>query len=368
MTAVAGIRPQPRAGSGAPWRVVQWATGAVGKTTLRSVIEHPDLELVGLYVYSDRKVGRDAGDIARLSTTGVLATNSVEEIVALDADVVLHTARVGIPYESQDADILALLESGKNVITTLGHHYPKAHGPEREALFADAARRGGVTLFGAGINPGFVLERLALTATGMCLRVDSISVREVVDASGMPDPAFVFDVMGMGRDPRDSEMLTGAFATLYTTLFAEAIAYTADRLGVVIDRVESDHELFAATRPLTLRSGFIEAGTVAGTNWRWHAIVDGRRFLTLSINWIMDPNLPGFENPHLWTVSVLGVPGVEIAIDVTDPPDNEGRKTRAEQYATAGPVIAAIPLVCQAEPGIFEIPVLMPWSSSLARR
>ncbi len=356
------------AANGRPWRVVQWATGAVGKTTLRTVIEHPDLELVGLYVYSDRKVGRDAGDIARLATTGVIATNKIDDVLALDADVVLHTARVGIPYESQDADIVALLESGKNVITTLGQHYPKAHGPEREALFSDAARRGGSTLFGAGINPGFVLERLALAATGMCLRVDNISVREVVDASSMPDPAFVFDVMGMGTDPDSPEMLTGAFATLYNKLFSEAIHYTVDRIGVTLDSIEADHQLFPATRRLELRSGVIEKGTVAGTNWRWHAIVDGKRFLTLSINWIMDPELPGFENPHLWTVKVTGLPGLEIAIDVVDPPENpEGRKTRAEQYATAGPVIAAIPLVCAAAPGIFELPALLPWHPSLAR-
>jgi 2,4-diaminopentanoate dehydrogenase len=350
-----------------PWRVVQWATGAVGKTTLRAVIEHPDLELVGLYVYSDRKVGLDAGEIARRDTTGVIATNRIEDILALDADVVLHTARVGIPYESQDADIIALLESGKNVITTQGQHYPKAHGPEREALFLEAAGRGDSTLFGAGINPGFILERLALTATGMCLRVDSISVREVVDASGMPDPGFVFDVMGMGRDPADPSMLTGAFATLYNKLFAEAIHYTADKLGVRIDRIEPDHQLFAATRRLELTAGVIEQGTVAGTNWRWHAIVDDVTFLTLSINWIMDPDIPGFDNPHLWTVSVTGVPGIEIAFDVTDPPVIDGRRTRAEQYATAGPVIAAIPYVCGAGAGIFELPTLMPWNPSLTR-
>ena len=349
-----------------PWRVVQWATGAVGKTTLRAVIEHPDLELVGLYVYSDRKVGRDAGEIARRDAAGVIATNSIDDILALDADVVLHTARVGIPYESQDADIVALLESGKNVITTQGQHYPKAHGPARAAVFETACRNGNSTLFGAGINPGFILERLALTATGMCLRVDSISVREVVDASGMPDAGFVFGVMGMGRDPRDIEMLTGDFATLYNKLFAEAIRYAVDKLGVRIDRIEPDHELFAATRRLEIRAGVIEAGTVAGTNWRWHAIVDGVRFLTLSVNWIMDPGLPGFEDPHLWTVSVKGVPGIEIVVDVTDPPETDGRRTRAEQYATAGPVIGAIPFVCRAKPGIFELPTLMPWNPSLA--
>ena len=348
-----------------PWRVVQWATGAVGRTTLRAVIAHPDLELVGVYVYSDRKAGRDAGDIARRDPTGVIATNRVDEILALDADVVLHTARVDIPYEGQDGDILALLESGKNVVTTQGQHYPKAHGPKRQEKFESAARRGGVTLFGAGINPGFVLERLALTATGMCLRVDSLSVREIVNAAGMPDPGFVFDVMGMGRDVGSPELLSGAFATLYDTLFAEAILYTADRLGVVVERIEADHEVFPATRRLEIRAGVIEAGTVAGTNWRWHAYVAGRRFLTLSVNWIMDPDLPGFSNPHLWTVSVQGEPGIEIAVDLVAPPAVDGRRTTAEQYATAGPVLAAIPVVCRAAPGVFELPTLLPWSPRL---
>ncbi|MBI1377420.1 MAG: dihydrodipicolinate reductase [Frankiales bacterium] len=351
--------------AGRPWRVVQWATGAVGKTTLRAVLDHPDLELVGLYVYSDRKVGKDAGEIARREPTGVLATHDLDEILALDADVVLHTARIGVPYESGDAEILALLESGKNVITTQGQHYPRAHGPEREELLASAARRGGVTLFGTGINPGVVLERLALTATGMCLDVRSITVREVVEASGMPSPEFVFDVMGMGSDPASPALLDGPLPTLYATLFSEAIRYATDSIGVQVERIEPDHEMFPATRRLEVRAGVIEPGTVAGTCWRWHAIVDGRRFLTLSINWIMDRDLPGFEDFHLWTVEVEGVPGIRMSIDLTEPPNPDGRLTRAEQYATAAPVVAAIPVVCQAPPGIFELPTLLPWHPSL---
>jgi len=339
----------------------------VGKTTLRAVLDHPDLELVGLYVYSDRKAGRDAGDIARRPTTGVVATRDLDEILALDADVVLHTPRIGIPYESCDAEILALLESGKNVITTQGQHYPIAHGADREQLFLDAAHRGGTTLFGTGINPGVVVERLALTATGMCLRVDSVSVREVVDASGMPSPEFVFDIMGMGSDPTSTELLEGPLPTLYGTLFAEAIRYTTDRIGVSVERIEPDHVMYPATRRLEVRAGVIEEGTVAGTCWRWHAIVGGRRFLTLSITWIMDKELPGLTDSHLWSVSVVGVPGIEMSIDLVDPPNPDGRLTRAEQYATAAPVIAAIPLVCQAPPGMFSLPTLMPWHPSLSR-
>ena len=73
------------------YKVIQWATGAIGKTCLRQIIDHPDLELAGLLVYSESKAGKDAGEIARRPITGILATRSIEEIVATPADVVLYT-------------------------------------------------------------------------------------------------------------------------------------------------------------------------------------------------------------------------------------------------------------------------------------
>ena len=87
------------------YKVVQWATGSMGKTCLRAIIDHPELELVGLYVYSDSKVGIDAGDIARRGKTGVIATNNIEDILCLDADVVFHTPKIHPPYSHHDDDI-----------------------------------------------------------------------------------------------------------------------------------------------------------------------------------------------------------------------------------------------------------------------
>ena len=70
-------------------RVVQWATGTTGRLALRAVIEASDLELVGVRVYDADKVGRDAGDLAGCATTGVVATDRADDILALGADVVL---------------------------------------------------------------------------------------------------------------------------------------------------------------------------------------------------------------------------------------------------------------------------------------
>ena len=80
------------------YKVVQWATGGMGKNCLRAVIDHPAMELVGVYVYGADKAGKDAGAIARRELTGVLATRNVDEILALDADVVIHAARLAPPY------------------------------------------------------------------------------------------------------------------------------------------------------------------------------------------------------------------------------------------------------------------------------
>lgn len=90
--------------------------------------------------------------------------------------MVIHTARLQLPYERHDADLCALLRSGKNVITTAGQHYPAAHGAARLAMFESAARDGGATLYGTGMNPGYVLERLVLGLTGGCTDVRRIEV------------------------------------------------------------------------------------------------------------------------------------------------------------------------------------------------
>ena len=41
------------------YRVIQWATGTVGKVALQHFIENPLIELVGLFVTNPEKLGKD---------------------------------------------------------------------------------------------------------------------------------------------------------------------------------------------------------------------------------------------------------------------------------------------------------------------
>ncbi|MDP2775980.1 MAG: diacylglycerol kinase, partial [Nocardioides sp.] len=96
-------------------RVIQWATGGVGRAAIEGILLHPELELVGCYVHSEAKHGVDVGEIIGTGPVGVVATNQVDEILALEADCVVYTPLVG-----DTAEVTALLRSGKNVVTPVG--------------------------------------------------------------------------------------------------------------------------------------------------------------------------------------------------------------------------------------------------------
>ena len=265
------------------YRVIQWATGSMGRTALRRILDHPDLELAGVYVYSADKAGRDAGELVRREPTGIIATSSIDEILELDADIVIHTPRITLPYEALNGDVERLLTSGKNVISSAGFHFPGAHGEDYAGPLRSACEAGGSTLAGLGVNPGGFVERVVLAATGFSSRLDHLEVREMVDASQMTSPEFVFGMMGFGRDPRTDDIRTGPLATLYTRLFSEVLAQAGHAMHTAITRIEPAHELTIAPRDIQTGAGPVPAGTVAATRWRWTARYENGPSFTLTL-------------------------------------------------------------------------------------
>jgi len=334
-------------------KVVQWATGAMGKTALRAVIDHPDLELVGLYVYSDKKEGLDAGDIARRPPTGVTATRKIEDILALDADVVLHCPLLQFPYSAHDDDVCRLLESGKDVISINNYFHPASLGAAHAAKFEASCAKGGSTLAGTGINPGFIAERIAAVASGMCLELDGIYCREVYDCFEMPNANYVFGVMGMGSAPEKIDLKGGQFALLFNDMYRQSVGALATALDLRLDSIEPAHEIVLAPKDIPARAGVIKAGTVAATNWQFHGLKDGKRIITHSVNWVMGPDVPGYENAHHWDIKLAGKPGLDIKMDLVES-DDTSVKTRAAQYGVAGTVLNTIPHVLAAKPGLYQ--------------
>src|SRR5271154_1946533 len=99
-------------------RVVVWATGGIGSIAIRTITNRPNLELVGVWVHSDEKVGKDAGELAYGEPIGVIATNDADALIALKPDCVVYAASgperdaIAIP------DYVRFLEAGINVVST----------------------------------------------------------------------------------------------------------------------------------------------------------------------------------------------------------------------------------------------------------
>jgi 2,4-diaminopentanoate dehydrogenase len=98
-----------------PLKVIQWATGGVGKAAIEAVLRHPRLALAGCWVHGSDKHRRDVGDILGRGALGVTATSNIDDVVAIDADAVMYS-----PLTANEDDVKALLRSGKNVVTPIG--------------------------------------------------------------------------------------------------------------------------------------------------------------------------------------------------------------------------------------------------------
>ena len=169
-----------------PYRVIQWATGSIGQIAIRHFASDPAYELVGAYVTSGAKHGRDAGEIAGITPLGVACTTSKEEILALDADAVNYA-----PLYRDIDDMCAILRSGKNIVTPIGFAYPAARDPDETARLEDACHEGGTSLHGAGIHPGFVGDLFTITASRLMTRIEKVTVTEIAPGMTFADRSYL---------------------------------------------------------------------------------------------------------------------------------------------------------------------------------
>jgi len=331
-------------------RVVQWTTGNVGQRGLISVLEHPDLELVGCYVTtSGGKTGKDVAVIVGLDEpTGVVATDDAEALLALRPDCVLYTPK----FASVD-EMVRILSSGANIVATAGFITGHALGEgARERLLA-ACEAGHSSIFGSGMNPGFA-NLLGLVATGLCDRVERVTVLESVDSTGYDSPETEIPV-GFGRpmDDPDLPMMVEAG----TGVFRDVVHLTAQALGIELDEVRCQAEYAAAVADLDLGSWRIEAGCVAGIATNWQGIVDGRVVVDLRTRWRKGQALePDWTLEHGYLVEVVGQPSAKLRYEILPPPGFVG-ETMGDfmvlgMIATMMPAFHAISAVCDAAPGI----------------
>ena len=329
-------------------RVVQWTTGNVGKESVKAIAANSDLELVGCYAWSESKDGVDVGELAGTDPLGVAATSDVDALLELKPDCVVYN-----PMWPSVDELVRILESGVNVVTTAAFINGRRLGGDRDRL-VEACERGGSSLMGTGVSPGFA-ELVAITVAGICSRVDKVTVSETADTTFYDSPDTERPV-GFGH-PIDHPDLHD-MARAGTAVFGEAVAMVADALGVELDDIVCESEFAKTTEDVEMASWTIPAGCVAGVAASWKGRVGAHTVVDLNVRWKKGSTLEPdwIIEKDGWVITVDGLPTVTTTLDFLPPPDFQADTIEdfmaIGHIITALPALNAIPVVVTAPPGI----------------
>ena len=349
-----------------PTRVVAWSTGGVGVAAIDAIRRRPDLELVGVWVHSPDKVGKDAGELAGGEMTGVTATNDADALIALKPDCVVYSASGQERDAAAVRDYLRLLAAGINVVSTSSTSlvYPPAYfAPDWYNQLDAAAKAGGASFYGSGIFPGFASDQLALLMATQSKSIRSITASEVALNDHYPVADVMMDGMGFGR-PLDFEPMlkTPGFIEM---AWKAPIYLMAEGLGVEIEEIRGTLDRELSARDIEVAFGTIPAGTCGAVRTRAAGVVNGLEAIVIEhvIRMARDvaPEWPRSESDATYRVDIVGDPDIHCELTLGEA---EGHGAgRAAMTSTAMRVVNAIPYVVDAPPGLLsslDIPMTLP--------
>ncbi|MEY2431833.1 MAG: hypothetical protein QOC92_1558 [Acidimicrobiaceae bacterium] len=339
-------------------RVIQWSTGHVGIHALRAIIRHPDLDLVGLWVHSADKAGRDAGDLGDLPATGVIATSDVDALLALNADCVCYTATADLrPWEAID-DIERILASGANVVSSsmVQLLHPKTADKAMVERLEAACREGGTTCFFSGIDPGFANDLIPIALTSACERVDTVRVMEILNYDTYDQPEVLFGTMGFAQPLDHTPLLLFPGALSYA--WGGVIGQIAESLGVEIDEIRETHEKASLDHDVKLAVGDVPAGTMAGLRFEVQGMVGGRPAIVIEhVTRLDDSVAPEWPQGNGYRIEIKGSPSFTVDLEMEG---EDGDHNTGGLIGTAMRLLNAVPAVCAAPPGMvstFDLPL-----------
>ncbi len=336
-------------------RVVVWGTGFVGKMVIPEIVRHPAFELVGVGVSAPDKVGRDAGEICGLEPVGIVATDAVEELIALRPDALVH---YGPTAANADANIKlmgAFLRSGIDVSSTAMTPWVwptmKLNPPAWIDPITEACKEGGSSCFTTGIDPGFANDLLPMTLMGLCGEVRSVKALEILDYINYTGDYE--EEMGIGRPPDFTPLLE--HSDILVMSWGATVPMMAHAVGIELDEITTTWDKWVTPDPIQTAKGVIEAGQVAAIHFTINGILRGETRIALEhvnrVGTAAAPDWPRGTQDDVYRVEIQGSPSItqETAFRFTD---GSGRDAAAAGcLATGLRALNAVPALNELPPG-----------------
>lgn len=330
-------------------KVAIWGFGAMGSGIAKVLLRKKGVDIVGVCDIHPERVNRSIYDIL-----GVEKNGRPDVVVCSEIEKVVHDANCDICVLATDSFTRKAFDKIKyvvgqkvNVISTAEEmSYPKAQEPELAAEIDRLAKANGVSVLGTGINPGLMMDLLAICLTGCMTDVESVTCRRVNSLSPFGPAVMEEQGVGLTIDAFNKGVADGTLAGHVG--FAESVGMIAEALGWKVDKFEQQMKPIVTSVDRKSPYGFAAAGDVAGVNMTGQGYVDGE----VKIDMIHPQQIePEMEGTHTGDYIVLkGTPEVNMAIN----PEVDGG------IGTIAMVVNMIPHVINARPGLktmLDLPV-----------
>ena len=315
-------------------RVVQYGLGPIGSSIVRLMRLKDSLEIVGAIDKDPAKAGRDLGEVVGASDVpwGVLISPDATLMLEKPVDVIVHSTSSYLTSVMEQ--LLECISAGCCIVSTCEElAYPFRKHPELSHKLDAAAKEESVALVGTGVNPGFVMDKLALTLSAAAQRIDWLSAVRIVDASKRRLP--LQKKIGAGMTPEEFHAQVAAGVIKHHGL-PESIAMVGDGLGFALDDISETIEPVIAEE--IIKTEFLEVtpGQVAGVHQIARGVSAGQEKIFMELKMYVGARHPAD------TVVLKGEPPLTLTI----PGGTHG------DVATAAVVVNSIPAILAANAGL----------------
>lgn len=294
-------------------KVALWGFGAMGSGIGEALLRKKGVDIVGVCDLHPDRVGKNIYDLLGVDAAGrpaVVIQDDIKKVVtkgSCDVCILATDSYVKTAFDK----ILYVVEQGINVISTAEEMaYPKAQSPELAAKIDAAAKANNVSVLGTGINPGLVMDLLAICLSGAMTDVESVMCKRVNSLSPFGEAVMEEQGVGITKEAFDKGVAEGTLAGHVG--FAESISMISDALGLGVNKIETQMSAIVTTVDRKSPYGFAAAGNVAGVDMRGQGTKDGALLVDMQHPQQIEPEL---ENVFTGDYIVLeGSPRVDMQI------------------------------------------------------
>jgi hypothetical protein len=317
-----------------PIRVLHYGLGPIGAAVVKQVAERRGFKIVGAVDIDPAKAGRDLGEVAGVgrSLRVKVSDDAKKAIKSTKPDVVvlctLSSLRKVLPQMEQILKLKVPIVS-----TTEELAYPTGPNMKYAREVHAMAKKAKVAVLGTGVNPGFTMDALPITLTGVCERVDSIRVDRIQDARVRRLPFQQKIGAGLTREQFQRKVDD---ASVRHVGLAESVSMIADAMGWKLDKITDEIHPKIATCTVSSEFLAVDEGYVCGLVQDGIGYRNGKPIVTLHME------------------AYLGAPESYDQVEIVGSPHIKSKIAGGVHgdVATASITVNSIPKILDVPPGL----------------